>query len=274
MYAPCLNMKLLNGKTLEKAMEELQAYKKPSGDRQGNSYYKIEDYTLRMDTVLGRNGYRVIYEEFANTVLPTGQAVLSVKSRIEFLAEDGTVAFFAEGYGTFEIAKNKEKTAFINLSTAGISANVNAFKAACREFSIFGCRSINASREKENKPDGQSSTPSTGSGNGAKTKLPVKTVSFFLKKPLEQFWTDRDGKPAYRMKAQELVNGQCGTGECEILFYPNQYKNDVAKVNELIARSSDTKGFRVTLGVSEVSEGRRNEEYVSSYIFKRFGEGA
>jgi len=58
------------------------------------------------------------------------------------------------------------------------------------------------------------------------------------------------------------------------LFYPNQYKKNVAKFNDLVMRSNDTKGFKIIIGVTDVAADKSNSEYSGSYIFKRFGEGA
>jgi len=258
-----MNEILKNGKELKEALIELREYVEPSKDKLGNKYYAIEEYFAKMDSVFGVGGYEVSYSELTHMVLPSGQVVLTSKCHIAILAQEG-VAFSVEGYGSYEVPYSTETGKCINLNTAGVSCTVNAFKSACREMSIFGCRDVEVKGKNKSNKNTNASTSSAA----------VKTRQFFLQKPLQEMWKDREGKPAYRMVAREIVGEQMIAGESEILFYPNQYKKNVAKFNDLVMRSNDTKGFKIIIGVTDVAADKSNSEYSGSYIFKRFGEGA
>lgn len=276
-------MKLYNGKELKEALKELQEFKEYTKEIEGNSFYGIEEYYERMQSVFGSDGYRVSYSDMGHMVLPSGQVVLSCKGHIDILTENGGVAFSTEGYGTYEVSLAKSGTRFNFLDNAGMSLNVNAFKAACREMNIFACRDVDVVRARAGKKrysnqagNNQNSSPNQDKKSTGRQTIsaPVKTMHFFLTKPLKEFWRDRNQKPAYRMVAQELREGQKSDTEYEILFYPNQYQKYADKLEELVKRSANTAGFRITLGVSDVASEKQNKDYAGSYVFKRFGEGA
>ncbi len=264
------NCILKNDKTLEEALLVVTKKSVPHNDKSGNSYFKIEEYVERMNEAFGgRTGYRETYQTLPFLTLPSGQVMLQCHCHIDILSQDGSVAFFVEGEGSFEIAYSENNERYINLQTASMNCSVNAFKSACRNLGIFGCRELEEGNEGNNNRNGR------GTNSAYSTNHPVHTKTFYVSKPLEEFWKDSTGKPAYRIVGKLVENNAIGDKDCEILMYPNQYKNCVSKLNELILKCQNTqKGFRLTVGVSEVDETKRNVRYAGSYTFKKFGEGA
>lgn len=264
---------LINGMTLKEAISAVARKAAPHHDKSGNSYFKIEEYVERMNEAFGgRNGYRETYQTLPSLTLPNGQVMLQCHCHVDILSQDGSVAFFVEGEGSYEIVYSEKNTMYINLQTASMNCSVNAFKSACRNLGIFGCRDVGTGSEGSNNNNGGSSGRNN---NSNKASLPVESKTFYVSKPLEEFWKDKQGKPAYRIVGKLVEDNNITENECEILVYPNNYKNYINKLNDLILRSKNTqKGFRVTVGVSVVDEAKRNARYAGSYIFKKFGEGA
>lgn len=263
-------VKLRNGNNLTEVLKIFRTDKKPTHDKDGYSYFKIEEYTELLDTCFGADGYIPHYSEGKIEALPSGQCVIIVKAVIDILGENGNVVYSMEGYGTYEIVLAKSGDRYISLSTAGSNANANALKAACCNAGAFGKR--NADGAGKSGSTGSSSSRQQASSSSSGTQAHEVVRKFFVKKPMEVFWTDGKGKPAYRFVGQEVVDGKMREKLSEVLFYPNQYKNVSAKLNELIGRilSTGEKGEVISFKVMPVSEQKRNKDYFASYTFKSF----
>lgn len=260
-------VKLKNGDTLKEALLKLREYKEATHKKLKNPYHKIEEYVALLDNCFGIDGYMTHYSEAHIESLPSGQVIILVKASVDIIGEDGRVVYVMEGYGTYELTRNSEGNAYINLSTAGNNANVNALKAACTNKGAFGSRSGENEKQKVDVPG------DTGSPACQQQKVSEEIKKFYITKSMERLWTDNDGKPAYRLSAQEVVDKSLCKEHSEILFYPNQYKNSIAKFNQLVSWTLSeevTRGCAVKLKVKAVSEGKRGEGYAASYVFKAF----
>jgi len=256
---------------IKQALCELSVYKEPKETKSNKPYYSIDEYWERMNAVLGRDGYRAFYSEFKEVILPTGQVMLSCKCHLEILGDAGEVAFVTEGYGSEEIAVANETGRYIMLNTSALNCQIAAFKSACKELGIFGCRDMSVKGRYKGKGNCSGSGASGSNGGSSKKET---AMEFLVKKPLKEFWKDSQGKPAYRMIAQPVVNGQVQDAEVEVLFYANYYGKNTETFNKLYLRSADTQtGFRVTLKVVEVEDKKKNKDFSNSLTFRAFGGG-
>jgi len=269
-----------NKKVLEQAIAELREYKEPSEYKQDYAYYAIEEYVERMDEVFGACGYRALYSELDHVAFPlANQMMLTMKCRIEILGENGNVIHIAEGYGSEEVTQSSEGTKYYNLTTVAMNCGTYAFKSACKNLGIFACRKVKKTEENNNSNSGNNNSNSRASrraSNASNASKNIVPVTFMVNRPFEVMWKDDEGRPAYRMVANMLVNEMISREPYEILFYPNQYKKAVGTLNDLIVRSQGmdgSKSFRLRIGVQAVAEERRNKNYAGSFTFKRFEEG-
>lgn len=268
---------LLNGNTLTEALEKFRKYKCATHKKMDSyCYYKVEEYVELLDQCFGVDGYLTHYNEANVNCLPTGQCILLVKATVDIFDVDGKVVYRMEGYGTYEVALSKDTGNFINLSTAGTNANVNALKAACINNGAFGSRSESADdRKGRGKTEGfqKSNAAQQRISNYSASKDTLLAMKFFVKREMAVVRKDMEGRPTYRMIGYEVEGGRMRSDASEILFYPNQYRKDVAKLNEMVAwASSETvsKGKVITLQVAVVADEKRNKNFHASYTFKSF----
>lgn len=271
MWFPlCFVMKCKNGKSLAEALLSFRAPKKATNDKDGYSYFKIEEYTELLDACFGMDGYIAHYSEGKIESLVSGQCVILVKAVIDILGEDGSVIYAMEGYGTYEVIIARTGDRFINLSTAGLNANANALKAACCNAGAFGKRSADSDKGGSSANNSGNAGRQQSSSSGTQSNEVVR--KFFVKEPMVVFWKDGGGKPAYRFVGQEVVDGKMREKASEVLFYPNQYKKVSERFNTLVGHvmSVGDKGDVVSFKVLPVSEQKRNKDYFASYTFKSF----
>lgn len=238
------------------------------GRKDSNAYFKITEYAALLDQCFGLTGYQIHYPNFQFQELPNGQVLSCTRCVIEILDEDRNVCYTMEGWGTSEITYSKSNERYIGLENVGSVTCSQGQKAGCQVSGAFGSRT-----EMEGKTNAR---PASAEKNGGIQDAPTGAIvkEFFIQKPIDSFWKDRNGMPAYRIECQEIVeNAKLISKCCEILLYPNQYKNCAKKVNEMVAWSQSdkvAKGTRMKIKVLEAAEDKKNRAYENSYIFKSF----
>lgn len=251
-------MALVNGKPLKQVLKELEAEERRAKKLDNKyEYYKIEQYEKRLNDVVGRVNWRARYEGVPATVFPNGQVMLEKKCVISLLDEVGNEVISAEGFGGVEVKRSSSDGSYLFLGNAPGNAKIAAFKDALRSFNIFGIHTT----------EDEASANAKASSRQESEAKPDVNMSFLTEGIMEIAYTDqRAEKPVYRLAAHEVVGKVCREKTCDILFYPNQYKGCVEKLNGLISSFSEDKPKKVSLKVKQAAP----RDGVVQYVFKGF----
>lgn len=279
------DIKLRNGKNLEDALARVGEYKEPKKFlRDKYPYYKFGEYKARLDDAFGIGGYEAIYGEYETYGLPSlgsevGQVLTKATCTISIFGENGNVVFKASGIGTKEIGRDTEKTQYQSLNNNGLFVQQAAFKSAAKSMNIFDCNRfdeedggtgdhIRFQQGKSNRNNQAGTIGKTSNGtDNKKSTTDEKVVTLYRRKPLEKVRDDRNsGLPVYRLVGHEVIGNSCRQKECEVILYPNCYKKESEKMNDLISNNT---GSYVTIKVSE-GTCSDNERYEKTFIFKSF----
>lgn len=253
-------MATINGKSVKECCALLAKYKNPTKMLQGKyPYYPISLYRARLDEVLGMDHYNVTYSQVQFFRINSGQEMLSVTCRITVLDDDYKPIFYKEGCGTKELQYTNATQRLDGINNILHSASTGAFKNACKNFSMFGDKTNEDMMEDEVKPlqnQGKDLSPK----DTEKRKDVIKIRFVICKKPEIVREDDRAGKPVYRAVAHIAEgNGKMREEECEIIFYPNQYRSHVDFINELCFIDNPR---LCTLCVSESSMRNGRKQYI------------
>jgi hypothetical protein len=263
---------LKNNMNLDEALHKFREYKPGDGEKDVYSYHKVEEYIALLDKCFGIDGYRVHYSDARMEVLPSGQCMIMCKATIHIHDQNDHVVYSMEGYGSYKIEKSSKSQDFIILNNAGNNATVQALKSACGNSGAFGIREEGKPSGNNNKGSGQARSAKPAANNSS-SKAPVVSKGFVVMDAVEFVKSDQSGKPIYRLLAHEIADGRCSEKKVEILFYPNQYSKYTEKLNSLVAWSQSnlvSKGKKISMQVRAVDDGKRNNEFLASYVFKGF----
>ena len=277
---------LRNGETLKQALSKVGEYKEPRKYLQDKyPYYKIGEYVERLNQVFGIDGYEVAYSSYESIVLPgrpdaVNQVIGKADCTISLFGEKGDVVYRANGIGTKELSRDKEKTQYQLLNNNGLFVQQAAFKSACKSMNIFDCnryeedgdgsghiKTSTASSKKEDHKGNRDETSERSNGKDNNTKR-EKVISFYKTASLEKIRVDQQTDlPVYRFVGHEVVGKTCREKPSEVIMYPNCYKKETSKMNQLIeCNRPGAVLLRVGDGVCSDTE-----RFENTYIFKGFG---
>lgn len=243
-------------------LAKVAEYKKATNKLLGKyPYFKIEEYTERMNSVFGREGYEASYSMLPPVILPNGQVFLQCLCHMDIYHE-GKKQLSVEGIGSKEIPTNDNGT-FILLNNISHDVQFSAFKSACRELHIFG-----KGLEDEETDEGSTGNGSSQKESGARPQKEVKKLTFYVKDKLQEVRKDRrTEKAVYRMTAH-LVSPDgksCHEKQSEVLLYPNVYEKNANRMNQLL--TMDERGMKISMEVTCLEPGKGFE---GTYALKAF----
>ena len=249
---------MINGKTLGAVLAEIQVPAPELMDhKQDKTYYPIEAYENRLQNVVGLENYTAEYSAVQHIQFQSGQSVLCCTCTLKFFDENRDVAYQTQGIGTSELIMDSEKGRLYGLNNAGYICQLSAFKSACKAVNIFGLH-------------GDGSGANKGSADkkaDPKEKATEIKQVFYTEGAFSIIRTDaRTDKPVYKVQAHLKVGETMTQSVSEIIFYPNQYKRCVEKINNLNALCADGKMHRVSIKCTRATY----ETDIPQYIFKGF----
>ena len=257
----------------DKIKQITYTYTDKKGKKREKSYPYIpyNVYKERMDSVFGCCGYHTEYSEPQYMQLQNGQEIFSCKCRITLIDENGKALLYKEGDGCREIMLESNGKCS-NLKNLPYFAQQNAFKSACKEFSIFGYDCVESCDDEDYAGDsrgGESgNNKAAAHGQSATSMEPAATEQKVLEFYSEGSFFDvgsRDGKPILKLAVREKVDSQLRTELSELIFYPNCYKKEESKINRLQADVKVKSVFlRLCVKESGIRDGKRQ------YVFNSF----
>lgn len=270
---------MVNGKTLETCIKEIQAFKEPDDWKlRKYPYYKIKSYYERVNSVLGLAHYKVMFSEVGPIAqISSRQEFLTIKCTLQILDDNFQPVIERQGYGSREITFN-DSGKEVNIHNLYRIASQLAFKATWDQLNIFGksyesCEDyeekIKPNKQTEAKGENPSSsisantTPTANTAGGPQNNGQPENHTYWMKTSGKMVVdrTDRNtAKPVYTL---------LGFGKEEkpykVIFYPNQYKNCEQKMNQLISIcETGVTNFNFTASSSGKKDGREQ------LIFKGF----
>jgi len=257
-------MATINGKTVKECCKQLARYKMPQKKLYGKyPYYRISEYRERLDEVLGVDHYHVTYSPPQIIQLGSGQEMLCVNCRITVLDDEYNPIFYKEGCGSKELQYTKETGRLDGISNVAYSASTSAFKNACKNFFMFGDKSNDDIYDEEGViPFSETHQTMDKTNRQPDNKAVAERICFVLTDKPEIVREDaHTQKPVYKAVAQIAEGDVMHIEKCDIIFYPNQYKNHVALINELCSMEKPKK--RVFMVTATASKNERMQ-----YIFK------
>lgn len=245
---------IINGKSLDKCLKELQEYKKPDDYLTDKKfpYYKIESYYKRINAIFSLANYNVTYPFVTGIgTISSEQQFLTVKCHLEIMNDNGEVVLVREGLASKEITYN-DAGREVNLKNLYRSTSQLAFKAAWEHLNIFGKTYDDADLELSEgapKPADTKETSHTSSNkkaesspNNAQNTSMGQTEKTSDSNPMFEVFTispvqiekEQRGKPVYYLLG-ELKDKQ----KVKVIFYPNQYGKNEQAMNNLIEKSKN-----------------------------------
>jgi len=259
-------MSTVNGRAITDVLKQLREKKTPKKDKAGKPYFSIAEYFNVFDNAVGVANYNVDYSDYTYTNTLSGQELYSVKCRITILDDDGKPVLYRECYGGYTTQAEHNTGKDVNLQNSAEFVCNTAFKNAAKKFGVFGKyeEGDNSSNANTGKPPVQNSQKSQQSSTNT-VKL-FATVGAFNKLRDDE----QTGRPVYGLSAQEYVGERPEEGLSNIIFYPNQYKNETERLNAYIGQCADEKRIKLRIKVSNLA----SKNGVKQYVFKGFQKSA
>lgn len=257
-------MATINGMTVKECCKQLARYKMPQKKLYGKyPYYRISEYRERLDEVLGVDHYYVTYTAPQIFRIDSGQEILCLNCRITVLDDEYKPIFYKEGCGSKELQYTKETGRLDGISNVAYSASTSAFKNACKNFCMFGDKSNDDMFDEDGSlPFSETRQTQGNSSKPSDNKTVTERICFVLTEKPEMMREDEHTKkPVYKAVAQIAEGDVMHIEKCEIVFYPNQYKNHVELINELCSMDKPKKRV-FAVSASTPRNGRMQ------YIFK------
>ncbi len=263
-------MSTVNGRTIADVLKQIREKKTPNKDKLGKPYFSIAEYFNVFDNAVGVANYNVDYSDYTYTNTLSGQELYSVKCRITIIDDDGKPVLYRECYGGYTTQAEHNTGKDVNLQNSAEFVCNTAFKNAAKKFGIFGRyeEGDSSSNANTNKPAQDKPTQNTQKSQQT-SKNTVKlfaTVGAFNRLRDDE----QSGRPVYGLSAQEYVGEQPEEGLSNIIFYPNQYKDETDGLNAYLGQCADGKRIKLRIKVSSLAP----KNGVKQYVFKGFQKSA
>lgn len=259
-------MSTINGRNISDVLNKIREKKTPKKDKAGKPYFSIAEYFNVFDNAVGVANYNVDYSDYQYTNTLSGQELYSVKCRITIIDDDGKSVLYRECYGGYTTQQEKNTGKDVNLQNSAEFVCNTAFKNAAKKFGIFG------RYEEGDNSSGATSTKNSQPANNQKLQQNSNTVKLFATEGAFNKLRDDEqtGRPVYNLSAHEYVGERLEEGLSNIIFYPNQYKDETDGMNAYLNACTEGKQIKLRIKVKSLPE----KNGVKQYVFKGFNKSA